>query len=379
MPRIAVVTQHFWPTLGGAEVFLHRLAGEWTRLGNKVAVLTCRSDAQAACKAVVDECRVDRITVPHARFVGTATFIFKTMRWIRRHYSDFDVVYISMLKHAAFAVLSAGARRVPCVLRAEGGGKTGDVAWQKRALGGNWIRRLCHRADAIIAPSRGIETELLGAGYHRRLIQYIPNGVPIPEAPWRREETTAHRRSLGLPNRPTICYTGRLHREKGLLELIEAIGMLHGNGIDIQLLLIGDGPDRGSLQQRAERLGIIGHVHFPGVVGSVEPFLRASDGFALLSYQEGLSLSLLEALTIGIPSIATDIDANRDLAQEPGLWLVPAGDPKSTAEAIQARILRSDQLPNDSARETMRRRFGIEIVARQHLDLFDRLRQEFKK
>jgi glycosyltransferase involved in cell wall biosynthesis len=370
--RILVVTQQFHPSVGGAEVMLRRLAAAWTKTGCKVAVLTQRHDRNVRPMETLDGVSIIRLPVLKFRVLGTLHFIATLRRQLAASEGAFDLLFVSMFKHAAYAALTTKwKRRPPIVLRAEGAGPTGDMAWQDGARFGKTIRRACQRADAFVAPSRQTADELRARGYRADAIHEIVNGVPIPERPWRVERVAASRLEVGLSNRPTVVYTGRLHADKGLSDLVDAAAILHREGSPVALCLVGDGPERESLQRRAEERGIAASVRFPGAVANVEPYLRAADLFILPSYQEGLSVSLLEALALGAPCIASDIPANAGLVPDALLPRFPVRNPEALAAAMKNRLANpATQLAEQ--RRLVGERFSLDASARKHLEAFRR-------
>jgi glycosyltransferase involved in cell wall biosynthesis len=373
--RILIVTRHYWPSIGGAEVMLKRLGEAWAAAGHAVTVLTTRDDRAGPGAENLAGVRVVRQSIPRARFVGTAVYILKTAFWIRRRRESFDIVYVSMLKHGALAALLAAGERLPVVLRAEGAGATGDSAWQDSARFGRLIRRCCRRADSIVAPAPPIVWELRAAGYPSDRVVLLPNGVPIPSDPWQLEQTSSHRRRLGLPDVPTVVFCGRLHEQKGLGDLVHAIAEIARLGNSVQLVLVGDGPERLPLEQLADLLGIKTRVHFVGAVAQTEPYLRAADVFVLPSYQEGLSVALLEALALGIPTIASDIEPNRNLLPNEQMPLVPIREPTALANLLQTCLEDRNVLGSNISRvrEMVREKYGLAGLATRHLELFESL------
>src|SRR5215207_7504844 len=164
--RILVVTQRFHPAIGGAEVMLRRLAANWVKSGCQVVVLTQEHEPSLPATEILDGFSVVRLPMLHWRFFGTVHFIASLRRQLAATEGAFDVVFVSMFKHAAFAALTTNWKNPPpIVLRAEGAGPTGDMAWQDSARFGNRIRLACQRADAFIAPSSQIADELRARGY----------------------------------------------------------------------------------------------------------------------------------------------------------------------------------------------------------------------
>ena len=370
--KILVVTQHFWPSVGGAEIMLRRLSACWAKVGCQVVVLTQKHDRNAPSSETIDDFTVVRLAPLRLRVLGTLHFIASLRRQLSATEGTFDVVFVSMLKHAAYAALTTKwINPPPLILRAEGAGPTGDMAWQDSARFGAKIRAACKLADAFIAPSPQIAEELRDRGYRSEAVFEIPNGVPIPEQPWRTGQVSTARKQLGLPNRPTIVYTGRLHTDKGLGDLIDAVAPLKQTVGSFTLLLVGDGPERDALQRRAEERGVKEFVHFTSQVESVEPYLRASDMFVLPSYQEGLSVSLLEALAIGMPCLASDIPANVGLVPLDLMQTFPIRNPSALGTTI-FMTLHSGMNPGILAeqRRHVAQRFSIETAAMNHLQVF---------
>lgn len=364
--RILIVTQSYWPSLGGAEVVLRRLALQWRDQGHQVSVLT--TAPKSATARDDDGITVTRLSGPTTRWLGTIYYICKTSREIKQRRDETDIVYVSMLKHAAFAALAPGIRRqTPVIVRLEGGGATGDIAWQRSAPFGAWIRARCEKADSLVAPSRPIELELRGANYPSDRIVRIENGVPIPDSPWERSQTSAHRQVLGLPNQPTLCYTGRLDAKKGLADLLAAGAILARKNGPINLVLVGSGPMRSTLEA-SQHPGL--QVVLPGHVADPTPYLRASDLYILPSYEEGLSLALLEAMALGMPTLASRISANENLAPVSALPLFPTRDPEALARAASERLSGKATDIGLELRTIAQDRFSLSKMADRHLALF---------
>src|SRR4029079_13682067 len=195
-------------------------------------------------------------------------------------------------------------------------------------------------------PSDAIAAELREAGYAAERIARIDNGVAIPRSPGPTTRDAA-RFALGEanhdlrlePNAPLAVYTGRLHPDKGLLDLVNAWRPIAERWPTARLWLVGEGPQREELFRRISDLDLRYRICLPGAFDDTEQVLEAADMFILPSYSEGMSLSLLEAMAAGLPVVASDIPGNRSLVthEETGL-LVPARDVRSLSAAM-ARLL----------------------------------------
>lgn len=382
--RLALVTRRFWPLVGGAEMVMANLGAELRRQGVAVTIVTAQWEASWPTDVVHREIPVVRLPNPPQRGWGTLRYMMALHRWLRRHRQELDLVYVSMLKHDAYAALDALAGTpVPVVLRAEGAGETGDCRWQETARFGLRIRRRCQQASAVIAPSPAIRDELLQAGYPASHTLQIANGVSVG-APRTAALRRAARRTLleshvdlaTQEHTPVAVYTGRLHEAKGLRDLIQAWPAVLARWPAARLWLVGDGPDREELFEEVLEAGLRGMVALPGAFDDVQDVLQAADVFVLPSYQEGMSVSLLEAMACGVPVVASDIPGNRLLVEagQHGL-LVPPRQPARLAEAIHEVFSQPTRTAARvaAAHARVQAEFSLSRMAANHLDLFGEL------
>lgn len=369
--KIALISRRYPPLIGGAEKVLSYLARALAEEGHEVTVLTSRLERGWPEEERLETRRgslvVRRLGTLRWRFLGTWVYMRNLRRWLEEN--PVDVAYVSMLKHDAYVAVGVGRKEgFPVVLRPEGAGATGDLAWQGWGRFGGRIGQRCKQAEAVVAISKAIREELMGAGYEVSRIVELPNGVPVPERPWnRREDWRAE---------PRAVFTGRLAPEKGLDTLLRAWVAVVGERPRARLILIGEGPERAGLEALAEGLGIGDRVEMPGVVSDVEGVLRGSDLFVLPSREEGMSMALLEAMALGVPLVATSIAGNRKLVSDfKHGRLAKVDDPKSLARAILDQWADLDRAAHmgRAARSLVGQRYAISEVARRHEELFERL------
>lgn len=138
--------------------------------------------------------------------------------------------------------------------------------------------------------------------------------------------------------RTEILCVGRLVPAKGQHLLVQAVAALRASGRDARLSLVGDGPDRGSLEAMVRSLGLTDAVTFTGGVGQdrIRSLYARADIFALPSFAEGLPVVLMEAMAMGIPVVSTHITGIPELIQDGvnGL-LVPASDEAALVDALR--------------------------------------------
>lgn len=202
------------------------------------------------------------------------------------------------------------------------------------------------------APGYGLSEKILGADFIVCISHYARSQMMklSPVSAWPKFEVCR----LGVdperfspvdrvaePGRFQLVCVGRLVSAKGQHILLEALARLAEDGRHPQLVFVGDGPDRASLEAHAVRLGLGSTVHFAGAVNqdAILDFYGNADAFVLPSFAEGLPVVLMEAMAMGVPCITTSITGVPELIRDGkhGL-LVPASDTEGLARAI-ARLM----------------------------------------
>ncbi len=378
--KIAMITRRFWPLVGGAEMVMANLASEFKRQGAEPFLLTAQWNSDWPKQFTHRDVEVHRLPNPEQRGWGTLVYMDALSHWLRKNRDTYDVVFVSMLKHSAYAAVTACRKqRQSVVLRVEGGGDTGDCHWHKVARFGGRIRRRCKQADAVIAPSEATHDELVDAQFPLDRIHHIPNGVALASKSRTTDDMISARRILAQNHHDftshaehkVSVYTGRLTRNKGLFELLDAWRTVVNQQPHSQLWLIGEGPDREALYDRIRELELVGHVLMPGAFDDVSDLLQAANTFILPSYMEGLSLSLLEAMAHHVHVIASDIAGNHQLIDS-GVHgrLVPVKQSVPLAQAILSAHTTDNSDMINAAFERVRQEFSLESMARKHLQVF---------
>jgi glycosyltransferase involved in cell wall biosynthesis len=146
-------------------------------------------------------------------------------------------------------------------------------------------------------------------------------------------ERSVARARLGLPAAPLVGVVGRISfKQKGQDTFARAAGLLAASRPELHFAVAGEGRDAERLSAIVGELGLADRFHLLGQVEGAGAFLSALDAIAIPSHFEGLPLVALEALEIGVPGVAADVDGLRDVWPAP--WRVPAGD----ASALAAKL-----------------------------------------
>ncbi|MEM6331327.1 MAG: glycosyltransferase [Planctomycetota bacterium] len=201
---------------------------------------------------------------------------------------------------------------------------------------GRLNRLLTPLTDAFIGVAQPHGQHLVqNEGFPAERVHVIPNGVDTARfaPPVGRDATRA---ALGLPAAaPTVGILAALRPEKNHELFLSAAARVLSDVPDARFVVIGDGPRRKPLEDFAIKLGIAGSVCFLGSRGDVPALLGAIDVLALTSHNEANPVSILEAMSVGKPVVATDVGSIRE-SVEVGVtgFLTPAGD----AGAMAARL-----------------------------------------
>jgi glycosyltransferase involved in cell wall biosynthesis len=232
----------------------------------------------------------------------------------------------------------ARARNIPTVSTAHGftGGGRRNRLYE-------WIQRQALRhASAVIAVSKPLAQVLADAGVPRAKIYCVPNAFTPPHSALPRAEA---RHRLGLArDKLVVGWVGRLSREKGADVMIDAL--VHANPA-WQLSIIGDGPERNALQQRAAKLGVADRITWHGLIENAGSLLAAFDAFVLSSRTEGTPITLFEAMHAGVPIVATRVGGVPDVVGPSHAILVPRENPPAIARAL-------DEVVSDASSATRR-------------------------
>ncbi|MEH3147863.1 MAG: glycosyltransferase [Methylobacterium frigidaeris] len=250
-------------------------------------------------------------------------------------------------------------RSVPVVLSYHGRSDVG-----RGLLGGLAFRfapvltRLAARSVCVShALERHLVEEWRGAAAR---VTVIPNAVPVEAA------TPAPDEAALTARPPLILSVGRLAPEKDFPTLIRAVARLPG---EARLVILGEGPERASLEALAGALGLGDRVMLPGYAASPWPAYAGARVFALSSRSEGFGNVVVEALASGLPVVATDCGGPREiLADGRHGALVPVGDEAALAAAL-ARVLArpGDPVP----RRERAARFATGRIVGDYLALFE--------
>jgi glycosyltransferase involved in cell wall biosynthesis len=172
----------------------------------------------------------------------------------------------------------------------------------------------------------------------------------------------------------TLLHVARLSPVKDQETLLKAFAMAKAQIPDLQLWIVGGGDLRSKLEHLAGHMELNGSVTFFGEQADVSPFLLAADLFILSSVSEGIPISLLEALSAGLPAVVTDVGGMSEVARLSDATITaPASNPAALAAAIAKMASSRDQLPRlgKLAHECYAANFTLERMASEYMALYN--------
>lgn len=223
------------------------------------------------------------------------------------------------------------------------------VAMLCRKLGGPTYSLTVHGPEEFDAPRQlGLDVKVAGAAFAIAISHFAAGQLRrwVQPADRRRihivrcglDATFLSREPQAPPDNRRLVCVGRLCMPKAQTELVEAIGDLHDDGIDVELVLAGDGEDRPEIERLIERRGLQQKIQITGWLSAdqVRQQIESARAMVLGSTAEGLPVVLMEALALGRPVIATYIAGIPELVAEAQAgWLVPSGDRNALITAIR--------------------------------------------
>lgn len=210
----------------------------------------------------------------------------------------------------------------------------------------------CTNAEAVLCPTHDLATFTQTQGVTKKRIFHVPNMVRV------QPEYSSHSRSTP----PVIGAMGRFVAKKGFDVLIESLALLKERGVAFRAVLAGDGEEEASLKALAATRGVDSMISFPGWITQKKPFFEAIDLFCLPSRHEPFGIALLEAMTQGLPVVASDSEGPVEIITN-GIdgMIVEKGDPAMLADCLE-------QLIADPAEAALLARNAYDTV-KKHYDL----------
>jgi len=340
--------------MGGAETIVSQMCHLQQERGHDPCVYTV-----AVAGSLGEQMRKEGFTVQShvGRHLPDATRNFFRIFKEKRP----DVVHIHNATPTVYAAMAARMAGVPSVVSTRHGlvGRPRRVVEELKygiaATCCDWIVGIC---DATVENLKEIHR------LHGRKIARVYNGaIPVLRAARDRWPP-----KIGF----TLVYVGRLEPVKNHALLFNAFREALSSMPGLQLWMVGDGRERKMLESLATESGISSQVTFWGQRLDVAPFLSAADAFIMSSKSEGLPVSLLQAFSLGLPAIVTDVGGMAEAVRLAKAGFTSAANPKEMAAAI-LRLAGNDterEEFSNNAGAAFRRHFTLETTVDSYMELY---------
>jgi glycosyltransferase involved in cell wall biosynthesis len=369
-PRGMMIIHNFRPgQVGGAELQAERLSAQLVKLGHAMQILTWLTVPDAPLEETCEGVQIHR--APYRLPYWVKLDNANTFRYLVKRRGTYEVLHAHMaFAHAVVAVVVARCFRKKCIIKIACTGEYGDLCTFSKFELFEKALRILHRADAVVAVSSEVEQELLRYGFPAQRVVRISNGV----------DAAHFQRTAPFPDRMKIRFIliGRRHPQKGIDTTLHAARKLNQDGFGGRFVIDLYGIDYPEYDYRAmaRELGVTDAVRFFPFEKNILDVYNSAHCFLLPSRGEGLSNSLLEAMAMGLPVVATSVSGTPDVidAGENGI-LIPSDSPDMLAGAM-SRIISNPELSQrlgQNARRKVQSHFSLESVACRYSKLYEAL------
>jgi glycosyltransferase involved in cell wall biosynthesis len=273
-----------------------------------------------------------------------------------------DVVHLHNPTPAIYAAVAARLAGVPSVvstrhsLVAPPRERIMEMKYGVAAKFCDWVVGICDATVENVKNLRSVPSA--------KIVRVYNGAVPLT-----RVEQNAQPPKSGF----TLVYVGRLAAVKNHALLLNAFRIALAEMPSLRLWMVGDGPERKMLESLAAKSGIVGEVTFWGQQLDVAPFFSAADAFIMSSKSEGLPMSLLQALSLGVPAIVTNIGGMAEVVRLANAgYTVSVTDSQAMGEAI-VRLAKSDaerEQFSRSGESAFHRYFSFQTMVDAYMGLY---------
>lgn len=364
---------------GGAERVACTLAQHWSSQGHELTIVTLHGgpivyDLPPEVQLLSLEAR--RLLRGPGRLALVPVGAFELARLLDRLKPDATISFLT--RSNLIHVLTRWFGNQRPIYISERSFSEAEYVGPRRVVG-MMVQRLYPLATRIVAISEGVKNSLGRMGVPLSNITTIYNPQNLdeiraeahapPSAPRHQPRVERDRTSGSF----RMVMAGRLAEPKDYTTLLEALAVLvRQRKLDVRLVVLGDGPHKAALHDKARALGVDDCVEWKGWVTNIHAVMATCDVFTFASTYEGFGNVLVEAMACGLPVVSTDCPGGPREILEDGKhgFLVPMGDHVRIADAVQA-LATDEQVYADYKQRALARAedFEVSIVADQYLRL----------
>jgi glycosyltransferase involved in cell wall biosynthesis len=227
-------------------------------------------------------------------------------------------------------------------------------------------RRVLRHFSRVAAVSQQVSEALVRAGIPAHRVTRIDNGIQVKQFA---NAVPPASRTEGI----TIGTVCRLVPEKGVADLLHSAKDILLRHRNVRFLIAGDGPARREFEELAHKLGISSHVTFSGFCKDMPSTYAAMDIFVLPSWNEGMPMSVIEAMAAGKPVVATFVGSLPQIITNETGFLIAPGDRQTLAKVL-AVLIENRELRQSMGREAViraRKSFSVQTMADSYFRIYE--------
>lgn len=338
--RYCIFAANYLPNLGGVERYTYNLANELVTKGNEVTVVTSN------VFILPQEERIDKINVlriPCWNVLAGRFPVLKYDAWFRKlnrelcnREFDFVIVQTRFYLHSFYAVRFAKKKRLPCIVIEHGTNHFTVNNCVLDAAGHIYEHMISALVKSNCQQFYGVSNDCCRWLQHFGITAngVLYNAVNLADINEKLQHPAEdYRKKFSLGNRIIVTYAGRLVREKGILKLLEAVKTVRASGVDVILMIAGDGDLYQEINQAnipyAHLLGRLDFEHVISLLGDTDIFCLPTD------YPEGFPTSVLEAAACRCYIVTTTNGGSKELLLDADYGMVLS---ENTADNIANAI-----------------------------------------
>lgn len=301
---------------------------------------------------------------------GPPHFSFRTAlklaREVKRH--KIDLIHAHGTQPLVYALTSALLCGVPVVYTKHNSYEDLNF-FLRRGLFNKLACLLVRRFIGVSDPATEILRRVFRPAAERCVTQI--NGTELPSNSVRCK-ASAIRNSGSMLGPQVIATVCRLAPEKDIATLLHAFARVQTVHPHTELWIVGDGAERQTLLQLADKLNIRRQVRFWGFRGKIQQILACSDLFVNSSLTEGISISILEAMSLGLPVVATAVGGTPSIVTPENGLLVPPKQPDQLADAMLTLLCDADlrRRMGEQSFQSVKSRWSLDQMAESYLRLY---------
>jgi len=332
--KILMLTDYFYPHIGGVENVILDLCTHLISNGHQVCVFTLnipktkQTETFNAIKIVrVNAIELTKLSGLQSAISFSAWFKLKKTivdfkpDIIHSHHQFFFTTLLAMLLKKKFKIMTVTTLHLGSIDII-----TGVKGYLIKLIEKIMFKKINDNSDLVIAGSKNLKQHGVEMGIDKSKCVIIPNAVDLSFFKMPRSYST---------NPRNVIFIGRLISTKGPQILIEAAKLVIEQISDVKFLIVGDGPLRTRLEEFVKKNNLSNNIVFLGRVDDIRTTMKDGDVYVRPSITDGMPYGILEAMAAGLPVIATNIAGTPDIIIHGKTGhLIKCGDAKKLASAI---------------------------------------------